>query len=179
MNLPTRSPMGITVRPPAGAKRAGGLAKRRARRQARSATVASCSRSTAQAEGGGHPHRRGTDTRRHTHRRCATDAWRPRPVLAAISTNEQTTYSISGKETVVGKVDYSKCAICQNGARPNRYHKSAPADRMAGVCTRSCVAHLSEGNRLEDTPRLPFRRREPWTLLPHDIWSLDRRRNIE
>jgi epoxyqueuosine reductase len=99
--------------------------------------------------------------------------------LGAISVHEHSTYSISGKETVVGKVDYSKCAICQNGARPNRYHKSAPADRMAGVCTRSCVAHLSEGNRLEDTPRLPFRRREPWTLLPHDIWSLDRRRNIE
>lgn len=99
--------------------------------------------------------------------------------LGAISLIQKTTYEISGKETVVGQIDHSKCAICQNGARPNRYHKDAPADRTAAVCTRTCVAHLSATGRLADTPRLPFRRRDPWTLLPHNIWSLDRRRNIE
>lgn len=99
--------------------------------------------------------------------------------LSAISLKEKVTYSIAGKEITVGKIDYSKCAICQNGARPNRYHKDAPADRTAAICTRTCVAHLSESGRLQDTPRLPFRRREPWTLLPNDIWNLDRRRNIE
>ncbi len=99
--------------------------------------------------------------------------------LGAISVREKTTYSIAGKETTVARIDYSKCAICQNGARPNRFHKAAPADRMAAVCTRTCVAHLSETDCLEDTPRQPFRRREAWTLVPNDIWSLDRRRNQE
>jgi len=99
--------------------------------------------------------------------------------LSAISLKEQTNYTIAGKQTTVGRIDYSKCAICQNGARPNRYHKDAPADRTAAICTRTCVAHLSDSGRLQDTPRLPFRRREPWTLLPNDIWSLDRRRNTE
>jgi len=99
--------------------------------------------------------------------------------LGAISTTDNITYSIAGKETVIAKIDDSRCSICQNGAKSNKFHKSAPTDRLAAVCARTCVAHLSDSGRLQDTPRLPFRRREVWTLLPHNIWSLDKRREIE
>lgn len=99
--------------------------------------------------------------------------------LGAIGTEGKRTYHIAGKETTVASIDYSKCAICQNGAKPNKFHKSAHPDRLAAICTRTCVAHLGDAGLIEDKPRLPFRRREAWTLLPHEIWSLDKRREIE
>jgi len=89
--------------------------------------------------------------------------------LGAMSTTETTEISVCGKTMTVARIDYSKCAICQNGAQPNKYHEAAPPDRLAAICMRSCVDHLGKEGRVKDVPRLPFRRRDPWARVPFTL----------
>jgi len=99
--------------------------------------------------------------------------------LGAISTTETTERVICGKTMTIAKIEYAKCAVCKNGAKPNRYHKVAHADRMAALCVRTCVDHLGREGKIQDVPRQPFRRRDPWMLTLATMWGLDERRHIE
>jgi epoxyqueuosine reductase QueG len=99
--------------------------------------------------------------------------------LGAISTTQSHIVMICGKAMPVGEINLAKCAACQNGARPNRYHKSGPPDRLAAICMRTCVDHLGAVGAIEDVPKQPFRRRDPWTMTPEKMWGLDERRHIE
>jgi epoxyqueuosine reductase QueG len=79
---------------------------------------------------------------------------------------EPTERAICGKRMTVAAIDDSRCRTCKNGAMANPYHRAGKAERMAAVCTRSCVDALERAGRLEDRFAAPFRRRDPWTVQP-------------
>ena len=85
--------------------------------------------------------------------------------LGAISPAGETILSICGKEMPVAAIDYAKCATCDNGAGPNPYHSSGRPDRMAALCTRSCIQYLEANGRVTNTFHQPFRKREPWGVV--------------
>ena len=85
--------------------------------------------------------------------------------LSAISTEEETELDIYGKKMTLGEVDYSKCKVCKNGARPNMYHPSGNPDRLAAVCVRSCIDYLEKAGKLTETFHNPFRKRPVWTRV--------------
>jgi epoxyqueuosine reductase len=91
--------------------------------------------------------------------------------FGAISKTATAERVICGKVMPVAAIDYSRCTHCQNGPRPNKYHKAAPPDRTAAICMRSCLDQLGREGRIEDVPQQPFRRREPWVLTPHILWG--------
>jgi epoxyqueuosine reductase len=62
-------------------------------------------------------------------------------------------------------VDYSVCASCKNGAKPNPLHPSGKTDRFAALCTRTCVDRLESAGRLKNTFENPFRKRAPWGII--------------
>lgn len=95
--------------------------------------------------------------------------------FGAISETESTELGICGKVMKVAKIDTKRCANCQNGARPNKYHKDAPYDRLAAICTRTCVDHLGREGLVSNALLQPFRRREPWVLSPKTLWGLNER----
>ena len=99
--------------------------------------------------------------------------------LGAMEAGKSHTLEICGKVMKVADVNYARCASCQNGARPNKHHRSGPPDRLAAICMRSCVDHLGRQGLIQDVPRQPFRRREAWSLTPETVWGLDERRHIE
>jgi len=53
------------------------------------------------------------------------------------------------------------CRMCPNGARPNRFHEKGKPDRIAALCTRTCIAHLEKIGALKIKFATPFRRRKP------------------
>lgn len=71
---------------------------------------------------------------------------------------------ICGKRMKVADIKRSTCAGCRNGAKPNRWHAAGKPDRLAAVCTRSCVDALEKAGRIANTFAAPFRRRQPWVV---------------
>jgi epoxyqueuosine reductase len=84
--------------------------------------------------------------------------------LGAIDTERETTLTIAGREFTVAEVDFAKCRVCRNGARPNRYHPSGRPDRLGALCMRTCLQALEEAGKLTRAFHEPFRKREPWGL---------------
>ena len=84
--------------------------------------------------------------------------------LGAISKTETEEITICGKTFTVGKVDYDKCRICQNGAVANRFSPDARPDRIAALCNRSCMVALEEREALSKTFENKFRNRDAWSI---------------
>lgn len=84
--------------------------------------------------------------------------------LGAISLTETEEIEICGKRMTVRKIDYEKCKVCKNGARPNRLAASARPDRLAALCNRTCMCHLEEAGKLENKFENSFRKRDAWAL---------------
>lgn len=84
--------------------------------------------------------------------------------LGAISKTETETIEICGKTFTVGKIDYDKCKICQNGAVVNRFAESARPDRIAALCNRTCMCGLEERGVLGNTFVNQFRTSEAWSI---------------
>lgn len=84
--------------------------------------------------------------------------------LGAISKTETEEIEICGKKFTVGKIDYEKCKICQNGAVVNRFAADARPDRIAALCNRTCLCGLEERNALSKTFMNPFRTAEAWSV---------------
>ncbi len=84
--------------------------------------------------------------------------------LGAINPEKEKSIVICGKEMRVAEIDYEKCKICENGAQPNSYHPSGNPDRLAAICTRSCIDYLEKNNKLKTEFKSPFRKRVPWKI---------------
>ncbi len=84
--------------------------------------------------------------------------------LGAISKEEYDEIEICGKKFVVGKIDYNKCKICENGAMANRFSPDSKPDRIAALCNRTCMCSLEERNVLENNFENKFRNREHWSI---------------
>ena len=84
--------------------------------------------------------------------------------LGAISKTETEEITICGKSFIVGKIDYDKCRICQNGAVINRFSPKSVPDRIAALCNRSCMCALDERGALENQFANPFRTGDVWSI---------------
>jgi len=84
--------------------------------------------------------------------------------LGAISKTETEELEICGKRFTVGKIDYEKCKICQNGAVANRFSPNAKPDRVAALCNRTCMCALEERNALTNAFANPFRTGPIWSI---------------
>jgi epoxyqueuosine reductase QueG len=84
--------------------------------------------------------------------------------LGALHSDGETMLDIAGKKMVVARIDYSVCRSCKNGARPSPLHKDAPPDRLAALCTRTCIARLEKDDKLSNKMEAPFRKRAPWAV---------------
>ena len=84
--------------------------------------------------------------------------------LGAISKTETEQIEICGKRFTVGKIDYDKCKICQNGAVANRFSPDAKPDRIAALCNRTCMCALEERDALTNKFANPFRTNEAWSI---------------
>ena len=93
--------------------------------------------------------------------------------LGAISRTETETIELCGKKFTVGKVDYSKCKVCENGAVANRFSPNSAPDRIAALCNRSCMCHLEETDALSAKFANPFRTQEAWSIGA-DTTTMDR-----
>jgi epoxyqueuosine reductase QueG len=74
------------------------------------------------------------------------------------------TIAIAGKEMTVADINMSACKSCKNGARPNPHHAAGKPDRLAAICTRSCVDHLDREKRVQNSLQNPFRNRPAWQI---------------
>jgi len=93
--------------------------------------------------------------------------------LGAIDTASETVLEICGKRMKVATIDYAKCERCENGARPNLYYSGGKPDRLAAICARSCLAHLEEAGRLDNTFHTRFRIRKAWAVADKRLFSDD------
>ncbi len=84
--------------------------------------------------------------------------------LGAISKDETEQIEICGIKFTVGKIDYNKCKICENGAVINRFSSASVPDRIAALCNRTCMCALEEGGRLKNVFKNPFRTSEVWSI---------------
>lgn len=84
--------------------------------------------------------------------------------LGAISKTETEEITICGKHFTVGKIDYDKCKICQNGAVVNRFSPKSVPDRIAALCNRSCMCALEQRGALENRFANPFRTGDVWSI---------------
>ncbi|MBE7043428.1 MAG: hypothetical protein E7399_08105 [Ruminococcaceae bacterium] len=84
--------------------------------------------------------------------------------LGAISKTETEIIEICGKQFTVGKIDYGKCNICQNGAVVNRFSADSKPDRIAALCNRTCLCGLEERNALSNQFENKFRVNEAWSI---------------
>lgn len=85
--------------------------------------------------------------------------------LDAISVEGEHTVEIAGKQMVIAGIDYARCRSCGNGAFPNMHHPSGKPDRLAALCTRSCIGYLEDSRRVGNTFNSPFRKRSPWGVV--------------
>ena len=84
--------------------------------------------------------------------------------LGAISKTETEEIVICGKKFPVGKIDYSLCRICENGACVNRFSADSKPDRIAALCNRTCMCGLEEREVLENKFENKFRTKEAWAI---------------
>lgn len=82
--------------------------------------------------------------------------------LGAIDAEATSEINVAGKCMTVAAVNFDKCKRCPNGARVNLYHPSGKPDRIAALCTRTCVDALERGGKVDGTFKLAFRQREAW-----------------
>ena len=92
--------------------------------------------------------------------------------LGAISKEETEEIEICGKKFTVGKIDYAKCKICQNGAVANRFSADCKPDRVAALCNRTCMVGLEARDALTKKFENQFRTAAPWSIGGKD--GLDR-----
>jgi epoxyqueuosine reductase QueG len=85
--------------------------------------------------------------------------------LGAIHVESVTERVICGKAMPVARIEYGKCRSCANGAAPNPHYTSGLPDRLAAFCMRTCVSHLEETGRVQNTFENPFRQRNPWQVI--------------
>ncbi len=78
----------------------------------------------------------------------------------------ETTVEVCGKKMETAEIDYAKCRSCGNAAKGNPYHPSGKPDRLAAYCTRSLIDWLEKEGRVGNKFTVPFRKREPWFLVP-------------
>ena len=93
--------------------------------------------------------------------------------LGAISKDEFDEIEICGKKFTVGKIDYSKCKNCENGAVVNRFSPDSKPDRIAALCNRTCMCGLEERGALTNVFENKFRYNEPWSIGNNNT-SIDR-----
>lgn len=93
--------------------------------------------------------------------------------LGAVSKDEYDEIEICGKKFVVGKIDYSKCKNCENGAVVNRFSPNSKPDRIAALCNRTCMCGLEERNALTNVFENKFRYSTPWSI-GNNSTSIDR-----
>ena len=84
--------------------------------------------------------------------------------LGAISKEETEEIEICGKKFTVGKIDYAKCKICENGAVANRFSADSAPDRIAALCNRTCMCHLEENDKLSNKFENAFRTSDIWQI---------------
>jgi epoxyqueuosine reductase QueG len=84
--------------------------------------------------------------------------------LGAISKTETETIEICGKTFTVGKIDYAKCKICENGAYVNRFSADSTPDRIAALCNRTCMCSLENKGVLSNSFANPFRTSDVWSI---------------
>jgi len=88
--------------------------------------------------------------------------------LGAISKEETEEINICGTKFIVGKIDYSKCKNCENGAVANRFSPNSVPDRIAALCNRTCMCNLEDRNALDNVFENKFRKSEPWAIGRND-----------
>lgn len=84
--------------------------------------------------------------------------------LEAISKTETEEITVCGRTFTVGKIDYSRCAVCQNGAVVNRFSAAARPDRVAALCNRTCMCGLEERKVLSNSFENVFRTSSVWSI---------------
>lgn len=84
--------------------------------------------------------------------------------LGAISKEETEEIEICGKRFIVGKIDYSKCKNCENGAVVNRFSPDSKPDRIAALCNRTCMCRLEDRYAVTNVFENKFRYSEPWSI---------------
>lgn len=84
--------------------------------------------------------------------------------LGAISKTEFTEITVCGKTMRVAKIDEAKCRACRNGAVPNRLNAGSAPDRVAALCSRTCLCHLEDAGLVENRFENSFRKREEWAI---------------
>ncbi|OGS21505.1 MAG: hypothetical protein A3J83_05845 [Elusimicrobia bacterium RIFOXYA2_FULL_40_6] len=90
---------------------------------------------------------------------CAT-----RCPLEAISKSDISIIKVDKKTMRTGKINYKKCARCQNGVYPSRY-PNTPPDRVPALCGRECLVHLEEKGLLKQKWASGFRKRKTWAVV--------------
>ena len=93
--------------------------------------------------------------------------------LGAISKEETEEIEVYGKKFTVGKIDYAKCKVCENGAVANRFSDDSAPDRIAALCNRTCMCYLEENEKLKNTFKNAFRTSEIWKI-GESVTSIDR-----
>lgn len=93
-----------------------------------------------------------------------TEACRGYCPIGALGGEE--TVEILGKKMAVAAVDWSRCAVCNNGAHPNIHHPAGKVDRIAAACLRGCADFLERAGRISNTFHMPFRKRPVWVIKP-------------
>ncbi len=83
----------------------------------------------------------------------------------AIAADRFETMEICGKQMRVGSVDHSICRKCKNGACPSMFYTDGPMDRLAAICTRSCIESLEHSGSVANTFHNRFRQRPAWGIV--------------
>jgi len=84
--------------------------------------------------------------------------------LGAISKTETEEIEICNRKFTVGKIDFEKCKVCENGAVINRFSADLTPDRIAALCNRTCLCALEERGVLTNTFQNPFRTSKEWSI---------------
>ena len=98
--------------------------------------------------------------------------------LGAIGKKEKE-IEICGKKMIIADIDYEKCKICKNGVVPNMYYKEAKPDRIAALCSRTCLVHFEKEKRISNLFKEEFRKRPVWKIGETGELELDEGRDIE
>jgi len=98
--------------------------------------------------------------------------------LGAIGKKEKE-IEICEKKMIIADIDYEKCKICKNGAIPDMYYKEAKPDRIAALCSRTCLVHLEKEKRISNLFKEEFRKRPVWKIGETGELELDEGRDIE
>ncbi len=85
--------------------------------------------------------------------------------MGAILSDQAQTRDICGKTMSVATIDHTRCRSCANGAAPNPHYATGKPDRLAALCTRTCIAHLETAGLVANTFTNPFRSRPPWQVI--------------